>query len=100
MYGFYRVTGTMIYLSTFPLSPPKKKNSTFDKVARVRLTSRFEIIAYIPCIDHNSQKHSLALVRGRVTKPNIFSSISLYIKLEQLDPRGTFVIWVFGIWCC
>ncbi|KAF6171101.1 hypothetical protein GIB67_020580, partial [Kingdonia uniflora] len=31
---------------------------------RVRLTSGFEIIAYIPGISHNSQEHSIVLVRG------------------------------------
>ncbi|MFS7938877.1 putative ribosomal protein S12/S23 [Helianthus anomalus] len=37
------------------------------KVARVRLTSGFEITAYIPSIGHNSQEHFVVLVRrGRV----------------------------------
>nr|YP_011001367.1 ribosomal protein S12 [Jasminum dichotomum]YP_011001411.1 ribosomal protein S12 [Jasminum dichotomum]YP_011001455.1 ribosomal protein S12 [Jasminum multiflorum]YP_011001499.1 ribosomal protein S12 [Jasminum multiflorum]WPN86463.1 ribosomal protein S12 [Jasminum dichotomum]WPN86507.1 ribosomal protein S12 [Jasminum dichotomum]WPN86727.1 ribosomal protein S12 [Jasminum multiflorum]WPN86771.1 ribosomal protein S12 [Jasminum multiflorum]WQA11016.1 ribosomal protein S12 [Jasminum multiflorum] len=43
---------------------PKKPNSASRKVARVRLTSRFEITAYIPGIGHNSQEHSSVLVRG------------------------------------
>ncbi|CAN4125509.1 unnamed protein product [Withania somnifera] len=30
----------------------------------VRLTSGFEITAYIPGIGHNSQEHSVVLVRG------------------------------------
>nr|YP_009422038.1 ribosomal protein S12 [Miscanthus x giganteus]YP_009422083.1 ribosomal protein S12 [Miscanthus x giganteus]CRY89490.1 ribosomal protein S12 [Miscanthus sinensis subsp. condensatus]CRY89599.1 ribosomal protein S12 [Miscanthus sinensis subsp. sinensis]CRY89926.1 ribosomal protein S12 [Miscanthus sinensis var. purpurascens]CRY89491.1 ribosomal protein S12 [Miscanthus sinensis subsp. condensatus]CRY89600.1 ribosomal protein S12 [Miscanthus sinensis subsp. sinensis] len=34
------------------------------KVARVRLTSGFEITAYIPGIGHNLQEHSVVLVRG------------------------------------
>lgn len=51
------------YLSTFPLSPPKP-NSALRKVARVRLTSGFEITAYIPGIGHNLQEHSVVLVRG------------------------------------
>nr|YP_009309806.1 ribosomal protein S12 [Orobanche pancicii]ALJ02261.1 ribosomal protein S12 [Orobanche pancicii] len=46
------------------LSPPKKPNSGQRKVARVRLTSGFEITAYIPGIGHNSQEHSSVLVRG------------------------------------
>ncbi|KAI5639069.1 hypothetical protein M9H77_00511 [Catharanthus roseus] len=33
-------------------------------VARVRLTSGFEITAYIPGIGHNLQEHSVVLVRG------------------------------------
>nr|UZC37015.1 ribosomal protein S12 [Pteridophyllum racemosum] len=43
---------------------PKKPNSGLRKVARVRLTSGFEITAYIPGIGHNSQEHSVVLVRG------------------------------------
>jgi small subunit ribosomal protein S12 len=33
-------------------------------VARVRLTSGFEVTAYIPGIGHNLQEHSIVLVRG------------------------------------
>jgi hypothetical protein len=33
-------------------------------VARVRLTSGFEVTAYIPGIGHNLQEHSLVLIRG------------------------------------
>ena len=43
---------------------PKKPNSALRKIARVRLTSRFEITAYIPGIGHNLQEHSVVLVRG------------------------------------
>uniref|UniRef100_A0A453R303 Ribosomal protein S12 n=1 Tax=Aegilops tauschii subsp. strangulata TaxID=200361 RepID=A0A453R303_AEGTS len=42
-------------------------NSTLCKVARVRLTSGFEINAYIPGIGHNLQEHYVVLEReGRV----------------------------------
>lgn len=34
------------------------------KVARVRLTSGFEVTAYIPGIGHNIQEHSVVLIRG------------------------------------
>jgi len=43
---------------------PKKPNSAIRKVARVRLTSGFDIIAYIPGQGHNLQEHSVVLVRG------------------------------------
>nr|YP_009299982.1 ribosomal protein S12 [Pelargonium tetragonum]YP_009300027.1 ribosomal protein S12 [Pelargonium tetragonum]AJB99962.1 ribosomal protein S12 [Pelargonium tetragonum]AJB99980.1 ribosomal protein S12 [Pelargonium tetragonum] len=43
---------------------PKKPNSADRKVARVRLTSGFEITAYIPGEGHNLQEHSVVLVRG------------------------------------
>ena len=43
---------------------PKKPNSALRKVARVRLTSGFEVTAYIPGEGHNLQEHSVVLVRG------------------------------------
>ena len=43
---------------------PKKPNSAMRKVAKVRLTNGFEIIAYIPDEGHNLQEHSIVLVRG------------------------------------
>jgi small subunit ribosomal protein S12 len=43
---------------------PKKPNSAMRKVARVRLTSGFEVTAYIPGIAHNLQEHASVLLRG------------------------------------
>ena len=43
---------------------PKKPNSALRKVAKIRLTTRAEIIAYIPGQGHNLQEHSVVLVRG------------------------------------
>jgi small subunit ribosomal protein S12 len=43
---------------------PKKPNSAIRKVARVRLTNGFDVIAYIPGEGHNLQEHSVVLVRG------------------------------------
>ena len=43
---------------------PKKPNSAFRKVARVKLTSGYEITAYIPGEKHNLQEHSRVLIRG------------------------------------
>nr|YP_009519022.1 ribosomal protein S12 [Boodleopsis sp. H.0758]AYC64942.1 ribosomal protein S12 [Boodleopsis sp. H.0758] len=43
---------------------PKKPNSAIRKVARVRLTSGFEVTAYIPGIGHNLQEHAVILLRG------------------------------------
>ena len=50
---------TRVYTTT-----PKKPNSALRKVARVRLTSGFEVTAYIPGIGHNLQEHSVVLLRG------------------------------------
>ena len=43
---------------------PKKPNSAVRKLAKVRLSNGFEIIAYIPGEGHNLQEHSLVLIRG------------------------------------
>ena len=50
---------TRVYTHT-----PKKPNSALRKVARVRLTSGYEVTAYIPGVGHNLQEHSIVLVRG------------------------------------
>ena len=49
---------TRVYTTT-----PKKPNSALRKVARVRLTSGFEVTAYIPGIGHNIQEHSVGGLR-------------------------------------
>lgn len=43
---------------------PKKPNSAIRKIAKVKLTNKFEIIAYIPGMTHNLQEHSVVLIRG------------------------------------
>ncbi|HLS50890.1 MAG TPA: 30S ribosomal protein S12, partial [Burkholderiaceae bacterium] len=50
---------TRVYTTT-----PKKPNSALRKVARVRLTNGYEVIAYIGGEGHNLQEHSVVLVRG------------------------------------
>lgn len=43
---------------------PKKPNSALRKVARVRLSNKVEVTAYIPGEGHNLAEHSIVLVRG------------------------------------
>ena len=43
---------------------PKKPNSALRKIARVRLSNKMEITAYIPGVGHNLAEHSIVLVRG------------------------------------
>lgn len=51
---------------------PRKPNSAVRKIARVRLTNRQEVTAYIPGQGHNLQEHSVVLVRsGRVKDINV-----------------------------
>jgi len=66
---------------------PKKPNSALRKVARVRLTNRQEITAYIPGIGHNLQEHSVVLVRGGRVKD--LNSVKYHIVRGVLDAAGT-----------
>jgi small subunit ribosomal protein S12 len=43
---------------------PKKPNSALRKVARIKLTSGFEVTASIPGEGHTLQEHSIVLIRG------------------------------------
>lgn len=43
---------------------PKKPNSALRKVARVRLSNKEEVTAYIPGEGHQLAEHSIVLVRG------------------------------------
>nr|UXR12695.1 ribosomal protein S12 [Catalpa ovata]UXR12784.1 ribosomal protein S12 [Catalpa bungei]UXR12873.1 ribosomal protein S12 [Catalpa fargesii f. duclouxii]UXR13140.1 ribosomal protein S12 [Catalpa fargesii]UXR12740.1 ribosomal protein S12 [Catalpa ovata] len=70
----------------FSTITPKKPNSALRKVARVRLTSGFEITAYIPGIGHNSQEHSSVLVRGGRVKD--LPGVRYHIVRGTLDAVG------------
>nr|YP_010411646.1 ribosomal protein S12 [Tephrocactus geometricus]URP30790.1 ribosomal protein S12 [Tephrocactus geometricus] len=65
---------------------PKKPNSALRKVARVRLTSGFEITAYIPGVGHNLQEHSAVLVRGGRVKD--LPGVRYHIVRGPLDAVG------------
>ncbi len=43
---------------------PKKPNSALRKVARVRLSNKQEVTAYIQGVGHTLAEHSIVLVRG------------------------------------
>ncbi len=43
---------------------PKKPNSALRKVARVKLSNREEVTAYIQGVGHNLAEHGIVLVRG------------------------------------
>lgn len=72
---------TRVYTTT-----PKKPNSALRKVARVRLTSGFEVTAYIPGIGHNLQEHSVVLVRGGRVKD--LPGVRYHIVRGALDTSG------------
>lgn len=72
---------TRIYTTT-----PKKPNSALRKVARVRLTTQFEVTAYIPGIGHTLQEHSVVLVRGGRVKD--LPGVRYHIVRGTLDTTG------------
>ena len=65
---------------------PKKPNSALRKVARVRLTSGFEVSAYIGGEGHNLQEHSVVLVRGGRVKD--LPGVRYHIVRGALDSLG------------
>lgn len=65
---------------------PKKPNSAVRKVAKVRLTTGVEIIAYIPDEGHNLQEHSIVLVRGGRVKD--LPGVRYHIVRGVLDTLG------------
>ena len=72
---------TRVYTTT-----PKKPNSALRKVARVKLTSGFEVTSYIPGVGHNLQEHSIVLVRGGRVKD--LPGVRYHIVRGTLDATG------------
>ena len=72
---------TRVYTTT-----PKKPNSALRKVARVKLTSGYEVTAYIPGEGHNLQEHSIVLVRGGRVKD--LPGVRYHIVRGALDISG------------
>lgn len=66
--------------------PPRKPNSALRKVARVRLSNRVEVWAYIPGEGHNLQEHSVVLVRGGRVKD--LPGVRYHIVRGVLDTVG------------
>ena len=65
---------------------PKKPNSALRKVARVRLTNRLEVTAYIPGEGHELQEHSVVLIRGGRVKD--LPGVRYHIIRGTLDTTG------------
>ena len=72
---------TRVYTAT-----PKKPNSALRKIARVRLSNRVEVTAYIPGEGHNLQEHSIVLVRGGRVKD--LPAVRYHIIRGNLDTIG------------
>jgi small subunit ribosomal protein S12 len=65
---------------------PKKPNSALRAKARIRLSNKKEITAYIPGEKHNLQEHSVVLVRGGRVKD--MPGIKYKIVRGALDCAG------------
>ena len=65
---------------------PKKPNSALRKIARVRLSNKNEVTAYIPGEGHNLQEHSIVLVRGGRVKD--LPGVRYHIVRGTLDTAG------------
>lgn len=72
---------TRVYTTT-----PKKPNSAMRKVAKVRLTNGFEVIAYIPGEGHNLSEHSQVMVRGGRVKD--LPGVRYHIVRGTMDAKG------------
>jgi len=78
---FKRGVCTRVYTIT-----PKKPNSAVRKVAKVKLSNKIEIIAYIPGIGHNLQEHSVVMIRGGRVKD--LPGVKYHIVRGKLDTSG------------
>lgn len=65
---------------------PKKPNSALRKVARVRLSNKMEVTAYIQGIGHNLAEHSIVLVRGGRVKD--LPGVKYHIVRGKFDTTG------------
>jgi small subunit ribosomal protein S12 len=72
---------TRVYTTT-----PKKPNSALRKVCKVRLSSGYEVTAYIPGEGHNLQEHSIVLVRGGRVKD--LPGVRYHVVRGVLDTTG------------
>lgn len=72
---------TRVYTTT-----PKKPNSALRKIARVRLSNKMEVTAYIPGEGHNLQEHSIVLIRGGRVKD--VPGVRYHIIRGTLDTQG------------
>jgi len=65
---------------------PKKPNSALRKVARVRLSNKMEVTAYIMGEGHSLAEHSIVLVRGGRVKD--LPGVKYHIVRGKFDCAG------------
>lgn len=65
---------------------PKKPNSALRKIARVRLSNKQEVTAYIMGEGHNLAEHSIVLIRGGRVRD--LPGVKYHIVRGKLDTAG------------
>jgi len=65
---------------------PKKPNSALRKVARVKLSNRTEVTAYIQGVGHSLSEHGIVLVRGGRVKD--LPGVKYHIVRGKFDLQG------------
>jgi len=65
---------------------PKKPNSALRKVARVKLSNKMEVTAYIQGIGHSLSEHGIVLVRGGRVKD--LPGVKYHIVRGKFDLQG------------
>src|SRR3990167_8772265 len=65
---------------------PKKPNSALRKVARVKLSNRTEVTAYIQGVGHSLSEHGIVLVRGGRVKD--LPGVKYHIVRGKFDLMG------------
>lgn len=65
---------------------PKKPNSALRKVARVKLSNRMEVTAYIQGVGHSLSEHGIVLVRGGRVKD--LPGVKYHIVRGKFDLSG------------
>jgi small subunit ribosomal protein S12 len=65
---------------------PRKPNSALRKVARVRLSNKKEVTAYIGGIGHSLAEHSIVLIRGGQVKD--LPGVKYHVVRGKLDAAG------------
>jgi small subunit ribosomal protein S12 len=65
---------------------PKKPNSALRKVARVKLSNRTEVTAYIQGVGHSLAEHGIVLIRGGRVKD--LPGVKYHIIRGKFDLQG------------
>ncbi len=65
---------------------PRKPNSALRKVARVRLSNKQEVTAYIPGEGHTLAEHSIVMIRGGRVKD--LAGVKYHVVRGKFDTGG------------